>query len=809
MKASTTNTTAYKSLELWANKNALNADSAIEMVVDSFYKKNLDDERLSRFFVNVDLDNLKKHQFNFMRHIFSEGQVGKYTGESLNKAHAKLINEEGLNATHFDCMVENLGASFEELNVPREIIDQMAHTLGKLRGLFAEATSFTHSREKRLFFALDTDGDGYIPESCVREALKDAGLYSNDDRLKGVYKSLDANTGTPLPFHSFQEILGTAGLLVERALQNDLAIPDFSDFRKRVETIFNSVKENTSGDQARYIPPLAEVNPDQYGLAIVTTDGQSITLGDHDIDFSIQSMCKPFNYCFAVEELGAEEVHQHVGNEPSGRAFNDRDLMARLLSNTHDFDTATIEIPYNPMVNAGAIMTAALIKSGEVFDTRFRHVREMWSRMTGRRSQAERKTEDETILPRFNKEMARQENYTGYNNFALGYLLMATGRMPKSPADISGDVIPDNPDDYDFRFEPAVVDALKLYFATCSLEMNAYEMAMAASTLANGGVCPTTQERVLKQTTVRDCLSITQMCGMYDGSGDFFYSIGLPAKSGVGGGVILVVPKLMGICIFSPRLDAQGNSARGVDFARKLIGEYRLHLYDDVMTGGKRIDPRLPLARWRASQVSSALWAASTGDMRTLRRLHEEQVNLEEGDYDRRTPMHLAAAEGHMEVITFLLENGIKPVVDRWGGEPLSDALASGHTETASFFAEKGMPSGNPVHRIDDPSGRHDEAADFSDSLAVIELLWAAADNDVSGLRRLVTQGVPVHAQDYDRRTALHLAAVEGQLDAIKYLVNHGHPLNVRDRWGATPLDEALREERQGAAKYLSKRILE
>ena len=91
MKASTTNTTAYKSLELWANKNALNADSAIEMVVDSFYKKNLDDERLSRFFVNVDLDNLKKHQFNFMRHIFSEGQVGKYTGESLNKAHAKFI----------------------------------------------------------------------------------------------------------------------------------------------------------------------------------------------------------------------------------------------------------------------------------------------------------------------------------------------------------------------------------------------------------------------------------------------------------------------------------------------------------------------------------------------------------------------------------------------------------------------------------------------------------------------------------------------------------------------------------------------
>ncbi len=808
MKTSKTNSTTYKSLDVWAKKNGLNADSAIEMVVDSFYRKNLDDDRLSRFFVNVDLDNLRKHQFNFLRHLFSEGQVGGYTGQSLHKAHAKLIKEKGLNTTHFDCMVENLAASLQELDVPRETIGQMAHTIKKLRGLFSEATGFTHSREERLFFALDDDGDGCIPESCVREALEGAGLHSIDDRLKGVYRSLDANNGKTLTFDSFQEILGTAGLLVERALQSDLAIPDFSDFRERVETLFNSVKENIGGDQARYIPPLAKVNPDQYGLAIVTTDGQSITLGDFDVDFSIQSMCKPFNYCFAVEELGAEEVHQHVGNEPSGRAFNNRDLMARLLSNTHDGETETIEIPYNPMINAGAIMTAALIKSGEVFDGRFRHVREMWSRMTGRGSHSERSTEDE-ILPRFNKEMALQENHTGYNNLALGYLLMATGRLPSRSADIRGDAIPDNPNDYDFRFEAAVVDALKLYFATCSLEMTAHELAAAASTLANGGVCPATQERVLEQSTVRDCLSVTQMCGMYDGSGEFFYNIGLPAKSGVGGGVILVVPKLMGICIFSPRLDAQGNSVRGVDFARKLIGEYRLHLYDGVMTGGERIDPRLPLARWRASQVSSALWAASTGDMRTLRRLHEEQVDLEVGDYDKRTPMHLAAAEGHMDVIAFLLENGIKPVADRWGGEPFSDALMSGHTEVSSFFVEKGMASGSPNHRIDDSNGRHDEATDFSDSLAVIELLWAAADNDVGGLRRLVAQGVPVHAQDYDRRTALHLAAVEGQLDAIKYLVDHGHPLNVRDRWGATPLDEALREERQEAAEYLSKRIYE
>lgn len=799
MKALTT----YKLLKLWATKNGLNADSLIEMAIEICYEKNLNDDHLSRYFVNSDFKKLKIHQVRFMQYLFNEEQFGEYTGQSLHAAHAKLTKENGFNATHFDFMVKNICSSFAELNVPKEIIDRMAQPIKKLRKLFSETISFTRIREEQLFFALDVDGDGYVPDSCIREALENAGLRLDDNRLKSVYNSLDLNSGKPLCFDAFQEILGTAGSLLERALQSDLALPDFSDFLKQVEIIYNSVKDDISGDHARYIPPLAKVDPEQFGLAIVTTDGQFITLGDYDVDFSIQSMCKPFNYCFAIEELGAEAVHQHVGNEPSGRAFNDRDLMTHLSSPPHGGKTETAEIPHNPMINAGAIMTAALVKSNEKFDTRFQYVRNMWSRMTGGQSQDDGNTENETTLPRFNKEMARQENHTGYNNLALGYLLMATGKLPRSSTNITLDTNPDNPTDYDFHFDPAVVDALKLYFSTCSLEMNAQEMAIASCTLANGGVCPTTQERVLKQSTVRDCLSVTQMCGMYDGSGDFFYRIGLPAKSGVGGGVILIIPKLMGICIFSPRLDAQGNSVRGVEFARKLIDKYRLHLFDGVMTSGNRIDPRFPLARWRASQVSSALWAASTGDIRTLRRLHEEQINLEEGDYDNRTPMHLAAAGGHLALIKFLFDHGIKPIVDRWGGDPLSDALAGGYLEVSSFLSKKCMTSGSSIHRIDDPDGHHDEAVNFSDSLSVIELLWAAAHNDLGGLQRLIAQGVPVHAQDYDRRTALHLAAAEGQIDAIKYLINHGHPRNVRDRWGATPLDEALREGRQQAVEYL------
>jgi glutaminase len=469
------------------------------------------------------------------------------------------------------------------------------------------------------------------------------------------------------------------------------------------------------------------------------------------------------------------------------------------MSNQADGGSRKTRIPYNPMINAGAIMTAALIKSHEPFEARFAHVRQLWSRLIGKSAA----TPEQEGFPRFNKEMAREENFTGYNNLALGYLLMSTGKLPSVNQMIPDDTFPDNTDDYEFMFEPSVANALKLYFSTCSIELTANEMATAAATLANGGVCPFTQERVLKQSTIRDCLSVTQMCGMYDGSGDFFFNIGLPAKSGVGGGVILVVPKLMGICIFSPRLDAQGNSVRGVDVAKRMVKHYRLHAYDGVMTDGSRIDPRLPLSRWRATLSAEALWAASKGDIRTLQRLHGEQYDLEQGDYDQRTPMHLAAAEGHLEVVEYLLQIGVQPLADRWGGLPISDAEENQHNNITELLEKANISKSKPQHLVSSSDGDRDSAADYGDDLAVIELLWAAIEGNVAGLKRLLAQGVPVHAQDYDNRTALHLAASEGHLAAVKYLIAHGHPINVRDRWLASPLDEAKREKRQKVVEYL------
>ena len=663
------------------------------------------------------------------------------------------------------------------------------------------------TREERLFFSLCNEclNEPYknwgIAESELRRALTESGLTETDDRLHEMFEALDQNKNKILPYEKFAEIIRKSGLLGEKALRGELAIPDFRDFSEKVDEIFELVEKNTSGDLATYIPPLANVNPEQFGVAIITIDGQVYQRGNAEVDFSFQSMCKPFNYCLAIEELGYEQVHSHVGQEPSGRFFDDHTLLTIEDGDTNNQSASTTRVPYNPMINAGAIMVAGLIKDKLTNHDRLNYVREQLGRMIGHTNNPACKID----TPRFNREMARQENYKGYNNLALGYLLMATGHLPHEDGQLPNESKRKKEDDnFEFYIEPAVVKALQIYFSICSIEMRATDVAMAATTLANGGVCPVTQDRVLSQETVRCCLPIIQMCGMYNGSGHFFQSIGLPAKSGVGGGIFLVAPQLMGICIFSPRLDHQGNSVRGIEMAKRLTSAYRLHLFDGVMTDTTRIDPRLPLARWRAASCSEAIWAASTGNIRTLQRLVSEQINLEMGDYDIRTPLHLASAEGHTHVVKFLLDHGVKPIPDRWGGYPISDAKNGNHQEIIDIFNNLDITYTESIHISLDPDGKSDKTVKIDDELSVIELLWAASENNIHGIRQLIARGIPVHASDYDHRTALHLAAAEGQLDAVQYLVNHGHPIDVRDRWNATPLDEAIREKRTSVANYLT-----
>ena len=649
-------------------------------------------------------------------------------------------------------------------------------------------------READLFFSLCENGQNFVESKKLKDALDHSGLKPNDNRLQSLFKRLEAH-GDKIVFEDFISIIRTSGLLVEKALRGQLALPDFIDFSKNIDKIFDEVKKIKSGELASYIPPLAEVDPDQFGISIVTIDGQIYQRGDSQTDFSFQSMCKPFNYCFALEALGLEEVSKHVGKEPSGRQFDDLTLLARSAS-SNSFS----RVPFNPMVNAGAIMTAGLIDPDDSFTQRLRHIRQQFGRLIGWTADDSPSAE----MPRFNKNMARQENFKGYNNIAMGYLLMATGSLPHTKTDLHRDIHPDE-DEFDFYIEPAVTEALKLYFSICSLEMTATDVAMAAATLANSGVCPISQDRVLSQKTVRNCLPVLQSSGMYNASGTFFQQVGLPAKSGVGGGVLLIVPQLMGICIFSPRLDAQGNSVRGIEMSKRLTSKYLVHTFDGTMTDTDRIDPKLPIARWEANSCGEAIWAASNGNIRTLESLVSQQRDLQTGDYDIRTPLHLASAEGQFEVVKFLLDHGVKPIPDRWGGYPISDARNNNHKKIVDLFDKLDIKYTEPFHFVENPKGKTDKIAKFDDELMVVELLFAATENNVDNIRHLVAKGVPVNAGDYDLRTALHLASAEGSLEAVEYLVTHGHPLNVRDRWGATPLDEAKREKRKLVVDFLNK----
>ena len=282
------------------------------------------------------------------------------------------------------------------------------------------------------------------------------------------------------------------------------------------------------GAVASYIPELAKARPEAFGIAIATMDGQVYVVGDVHEPFTIQSVSKPLAYGVALEDVGLERVLATVGVEPSGEAFNSISL-----------EPGTGR-PLNPMINAGAIAVASLVQ-GPTPDARLARVVGALSAYAGRTLDI-----DEAVYA--------SERDTGHRNRAIGHLLR------------NHDIIPGDP-------EPA----LDLYFRQCSVRVTCRDLALMAATLANGGVNPATGARAVAAEHVGRILSVMATCGIYDFSGEWVYRVGLPAKSGVGGGILAVLPGQLGIGVFSPRLDAKGNSVRGVKACEALSAELGLH----------------------------------------------------------------------------------------------------------------------------------------------------------------------------------------------------------------------------------------
>jgi glutaminase len=295
------------------------------------------------------------------------------------------------------------------------------------------------------------------------------------------------------------------------------------------------IKTLVDGAVADYIPELASVEPDSFGICVATHDGHIYEVGDTRLPFTIQSVSKPMTYGLALEQNGKAAVLAKIGVEPSGDAFNAISLQP---------ETGR---PMNPLINAGAIATCGLI-AGATAQEKTAHILETFSRYAGRPLDI-----DERVY--------LSESSTGHRNRAIGWMLHNFA------------IIGDQPD-----------PTLEAYFQQCAIRVDCRDLALMGATLANGGVNPLTGERALAAEYVCNVLSVMATCGMYDASGDWLYQTGLPAKSGVGGGVLAVQPGRLAIAVFSPRLDAQGNSARGVAVCRAIAEDLKLHLLD----GGDR-----------------------------------------------------------------------------------------------------------------------------------------------------------------------------------------------------------------------------
>jgi len=510
---------------------------------------------------------------------------------------------------------------------------------------------------RSLFDSFNPDKNGRISPLEVLSRLERSGLRTDDPRIAEALAGLTGADGSrQLSFAQFKALAQHNSSLIRRAVEGNLAVPDFAALSADITRMYGELLPVRSGSVADYIPQLKRVDPDQLAISLCTVDGQRFSIGDATTAFCLQSVSKTVSYCLALDEHGAEAVHRHVGREPSGQSFNELALNPKGL-------------PHNPMVNAGAIMTTSLIRPDEDIADRFDLVAATWQRLAaGRR-------------PGFNNAVYLSERQTADRNFALGYSMRENGA---------------------FRPGTDLQQTLEFYFQGCSIEFDAQMLAVAAASLANAGVCPLTDDPVFAPETVQSCLSLMSSCGMYDFSGEFAFTIGLPAKSGVSGVLMLVVPGVMGICVWSPRLDEHGNSVRGIEFCRKLVAEYNVHVFDSLVTGRGRTskrDPRRKKNQTQTEAVVALTWAASQGDLNEVRALIATGVEPGTADYDGRTPLHLAAAEGQLEVVRYLLAAGADPrSADRWGGTPLSDAETNGHAVIAELLSRQAAGSAPLLH---------------------------------------------------------------------------------------------------------------
>jgi glutaminase len=352
-----------------------------------------------------------------------------------------------------------------------------------------------------------------------------------------------------------------------------------SPITEYLEQIHAAHANLNEGAVATYIPELAKADPNWFAICLVTATGGVYEVGDSRQSFTIQSISKPFVYGLALEEHGRLPVFEKVGVEPTGDAFNSISL------------DPTTGRPRNPMINAGAIATAGLV-TGKNPQARLKRVLDTLGLYAGRELSL-----DEAVY--------RSESETGHRNRAIGHMLRNFDILASDPTPV-----------------------VELYFQQCSISVTCRDLGLMAGTLANRGVNPLTGKSALRGEYVESVLSAMESCGMYDYAGEWIYNVGMPAKSGVSGGIIAVLPGQMGIGVFSPRLDRHGNSVRGIRVCQELSRHLNLHLCNRSSVAKFAVRLKFTGAELSSSRVRTAAEAQALGEAGQGIKVYQMQGNL-------------------------------------------------------------------------------------------------------------------------------------------------------------------------------------
>ncbi|KAF5892522.1 glutaminase liver isoform, mitochondrial-like isoform X1 [Clarias magur] len=501
------------------------------------------------------------------------------------------------------------------MNIPQTEPERMP-TAQPWLSISRNETQQSHSKKK---VAADVLFDsfacgGRVSTNNFFETLWCSGILRTDPRIKDCYalmKKLQDADGA-VDRNTFQRCVTGFVSFILKAVQGRFVIPDFCMFAEETQKLFikckqlSSVEEKEDGSKSSV----------KWGISICTVDGQRLSLGDWNEPCVLGEIARPIVYGLAVDQLGADHVHRHVGVEEYAKYES-------------PFTLSKQGVPHTPLSETGAIICASLL-----LRLTLRQVTE----------EEERYESVLNIVRRLcNKEHANL-NCTSYQGLrkdvirlhALSFYLQEKKCFPEA-TDINA--------------------TLDLLLQCLSTEVTCESGAALAATLANGGLCPLSGDQVLSTSAVRSTLSIMQVAGMNDYSRIFHFKTSLPAKSSSSGVVLIVVPGVLGITCWSPELDAYGNSWRAVHFCEELVSVFQLHSFD-IRTPFKQV---LSYRQWKVEsegyQIMNILLAAYRGDLNSLRRYFLSGADVNAVDYDGRSALHVAASEGRLEVIKFLMES--------------------------------------------------------------------------------------------------------------------------------------------------------